>query len=410
MKRITPIETIRRRFSSADFSSAETSDTPSDPCLPSDDIGSVTVPQRIEALIAQRQATHDKVFRPIPLPGQIVRVPPRQNRAGSFFNEYLAVLLDAEIALGKWRGWLVGRDTDYAGMWDLVLGPEDEPRDPVCQLVQVWNPVALSLQEADRVLAELTPERLAAIRTLARDHEAVMLFSRASDSSTTRYFTIEGDHVQKLIPTPTVDNRLGVHLARELSDGTGVVTGTLLAAQNDPRTEYQRLYRDAALWLGSIPLPAFSASTMPEQEASPLLHRWFKTIFDFRGGNWLKPAVVFATLIIVPLLIVEVLRDNPEQTHDSGNVYISGSGIREIRTEQPLIKAQELEDRLRATGATPEIRHEAGGTIAIQVDLAPLTEADRAKFLAAYGLAVPADMQLRLLIVPAEKGMEKGRP
>lgn len=269
MKRITPIETIRRRFTSADFSGAGTSDTPLDPCLPGDDTVPVAIPMRIEALIAQRQATHDKVFRPIPLPGQIVRVPPRQNRAGSFYNEYLAVLLDAEIAIGKWRGWLVGRDTDYAGMWDLVLGPEEEPRDPMCQFVQVWNPVALRIQEADRVLAELTPERLAAARTIASDHEAVMFFSRASDSSTTRYFTIEGDHVQKLIPTPTVDHRLGVHLARELSDGTGVVTGTLLAAQNDPRSEYQRLYRDAALWLSQQGVPSVTADTTWEQAPLP---------------------------------------------------------------------------------------------------------------------------------------------
>lgn len=385
MKRITPIETIRRRFTSADFSGAETSETPLDPCLPGDDTESVAIPQRIEALIAQRQATRDQAFHPIPLPGQIVRVPPRPDDSGNCYNEYLAVLLDAEIAIGKWRGWLVVRDTDYAGLWDMVIGPEEEPRDPMCQLVQVWNPVALSIQEADRVLAELTPERLAAARAIAHDY------------------------AQKLIPSPIDDHRMGVHLARELSGGTGVVTGTPLAAQNDPRTEYQRLYRDAALWIGSSPLAASIASPMPEQEAGSLLKKWLKATFDFRGGNWLKPAAAFATLLLIPILIVQVLRDNPEQTPDSGNVYISGGGIQEIRAEQPAIKAQEVEDRLRTAGATPEIRYESGGTIAILADLTALTEDNRSQLLAAYGLAAPADLQLHLLIVPAEKGTERDR-
>ena len=386
MKRETSIETIRRRFTSADFSTGGASETPLDPCLPGDDTEPIAIPPRIEALIAQRQAMHDKAFRPIPLPGQIVRVAPRPDHSGNGCNEYLAVLLDAEIAIGKWRGWLVGRDSNYAGLWDLVLGPEDEPRDPMCQLVQVWNPVALAIQEADRVLAELTPERLDAARAIARDH------------------------VQNVIPSLIEDHRMGVHLARELSDGTGVVTGTPLAAQNDPRTEYQRLYRDAALMISSSPLPAPSASTISKQEAGSSLQRWLTAMFDFRGGNWLKPAAVFATLLLIPILIVQVLRDNPEQTPGSGNVYISGAGIQEMRAEHPATKAKELEDRLRAAGATPEIRYESGGTIAILADLAALTDDNRKQFLAVYGLTAPADMQLRLLIVPAEKSTERGRP
>ena len=386
MKREPSIDTIRRRFASADFSTGGASETPLDPCLPLDDTESVAIPQRIEALIAQRQAMHDKVFRQIPLPGQIVRVPPRPDDSGNACSEYLAVLLDAEIAIGKWRGWLVGRDSNYAGSWDLVLGPEDEPRDPMCQLVQIWNPVALSIQEADRVLAELTPERLAAARAIARDH------------------------AQNVIPSPIDDHRMGVHLARELSDGTGVVTGTSSAAQNDPRTEYQRLYRDAALLISSGPLPASSASTMSKQEAGSRLQRWLKATFDFRGGNWLKPAAAFVTLLLVPLLIVQVMRDNPEQIPGVNNVYISGGGTQEMRAEHPATKAKEIEDRLRAAGATPEIRYESGGTIAILADLAVLTDDNRKQFLAVYGLTAPADMELRLLIVPAEKGTERTRP
>lgn len=386
MKRMTPIETIRRRFTSAYFSGAEASDTPLDPCLPGDDTERIAIPQRIEALIAQRQAAQDAAFHPIPLPGQIVRVPPHPDNAGNSYSEYLAILLDTEIAVGKWRGWLVGRDPEYACEWDLVLGPEDEPRDPMCQVVQIWNPVALAIQEADLVIAELSAERFTAARALALDY------------------------ANKFIPTPIDDHRMGVHLARELSDGTGVVTSTLLTAQNDPRTEYQRLYRDAALWISQSPFPASVPSTAPMREPWRLLAGWIGSLFDFRHGNWLKPTAAFATLLIVPLLLMLMLREQPENNKAPGNRYISGSSIQELRAEQPNLRAREIEERLRAIGATPEIRHEAGGTIAIQVDLTPLTEADRTKFLAAYGLTAPADLQLRLLIVPAEKGTERGSP
>ncbi|MFH1871095.1 MAG: hypothetical protein ABIK82_17370 [Pseudomonadota bacterium] len=241
MKRITPIETIRRRFASADFSEAVASETPLDPCLPDDGNDDSGIPPRIAALIAQREAAHVAAFRPIPVPGQIVRVPPRPDDAGNLYNEYLAVLLDAEIALGKWRGWMVGRDSDYASEWDLILGPEEEPRDPMCQLVQIWNPVSLTIQEADRVLAQLTDERLAAARAMARDH------------------------AQKLIPAPIDDNRMGVHLARELADGTGVVTGTSLAPQHDLRIEYQHRYREVALWINQQGAPSATTNTNWEQ-------------------------------------------------------------------------------------------------------------------------------------------------
>lgn len=238
MKPITPIEIIRRRFASADFPGSAPDTTP-EPCEEALPEPAKPVPAHIAALIAQRGRAAASAFRPIPLAGQIVRVPPCADDKGQAYAEYLAVLLDKEIAVGKWRGWLVGRDADYASEWDLLLGPEEEPCDPLCQIVQIWNPLTLPIQQADRVLAELSAERLQATRSL------------------------EHDFGNQLIPSPLEDHRIGVHLARELTDGTGVVTGTPLAPQGDPRREYQQLYREATLWISRQDIAAGALANPP---------------------------------------------------------------------------------------------------------------------------------------------------
>ena len=157
-------------------------------------------------------------------------------------TEPIPVLLDVLEASGKtWRGWIVSRDRDYATCWDLILGPEEENRDPLCEIVQAWNPVRVALPKNVRILGQLSPNRLAAMRTLAVDYE------------------------NGFISGPTDEHRLGVALARELSDGTGVVTGTSIASDDDPRVEYQRVYREIAQKLPAPvqPAPATAAASRP---------------------------------------------------------------------------------------------------------------------------------------------------
>ena len=77
-------------------------------------------------------------------------------------NSHPADVLEAS---GKtWRGWIVARDRGYATCWDLILGPEEEDRDPLCEIVQSWNPVRVSLPKDVRILGQLLPYRLAALR------------------------------------------------------------------------------------------------------------------------------------------------------------------------------------------------------------------------------------------------------
>jgi hypothetical protein len=82
----------------------------------------------------------------------------------------LCVLLDAPAEVpAVWHGWLLSAETDYAGWWDFVLQEQDAPFDPEAGMVQLWNPVRLYLPMAARVVGELSPARLQAVRTMAAD-------------------------------------------------------------------------------------------------------------------------------------------------------------------------------------------------------------------------------------------------
>ena len=80
--------------------------------------------------------------------------------------------------------------------------------------------------------------------------------------------------------------------------------------------------------------------------------------------------------------------------------YVSGDAFQEIRAEHPEATSRELEAALRTAGAAPEIRYEPKGVIILEVALKPLAEKDRNRILAAHRLAIPADQQLRVMIVP----------
>ena len=227
MTRPKSIEIIRQRFEREPVEGqGEKLLAEDEPCGSADTSSQGEVPPQLANLFAQRQATRDASFHPTPHPGQILRINPSRQDDNSSppCDELLAALLDAPIVEGKWSGWLVGRDPEYASVWDLILGPEEDPRDPMCEVVQIWNPVTVTLAEGDRVLAELSNERLSAVRMLARDHANLLL------------------------PAAISDNRMGVHLARELSDGTGVVTGSNIS-RSDPRNEYHAIHREAGIWV-----------------------------------------------------------------------------------------------------------------------------------------------------------------
>ena len=178
------------------------------------------LPPDLRTLIRRRVAARQKSFSPVPIPGQIVRIDEARGPHGSLnwdLSRPLAVLLKEPAETPEvWYGWLVTAEVDYATDGDLLLGPEDEPCDPLARMIQLWNPVHVYLPSVSRVLAELRPERLAAARALAVE----CLTAPESDRALAR-------------PGVIVRRSMGAYSVR---------TGTPLGHASDPRHRYQQLY------------------------------------------------------------------------------------------------------------------------------------------------------------------------
>jgi hypothetical protein len=132
------------------------------------------------------------------------------------------MLLEATETPDVWYGFLAAPEVDYASPWDVLLEADgDEPFDPLAGMIQVWNPVYVYLPSTGRPLAQLSTERVAAVRSVANE----LLTGAEPD------------------PTEARPGRVDV---RETPGGYAVITGTPLGETADPRHRFQALYHAAA--------------------------------------------------------------------------------------------------------------------------------------------------------------------
>lgn len=130
------------------------------------------------------------------------------------------LLLDRCVEGDRWVGWMTAPECDWAGAFDVLLEPEDEPFDPMCGVIQTWNAVTVRAHRVGlvRLLGRLSPHRLAAVRAVHSEQYA------ARD-----------------VTVPPEWGRIALRVV----DGTyTVLTGAPLLAQ-DPRRAYQAIYRRA---------------------------------------------------------------------------------------------------------------------------------------------------------------------
>ena len=130
------------------------------------------------------------------------------------------LLLDRCLEDDRWVGWMTAPECDWAGAFDVLLEPEDEPFDPMCGVIQTWNTVTVRAipRRSVRLLGRLSPHRLAAVRAVQNEY--------------------------RVAHDVTVPPELGRIALRVVSGAFTVLTGAPLLAQ-DPRRAYQALYRRA---------------------------------------------------------------------------------------------------------------------------------------------------------------------
>lgn len=195
----------------------------------------------------------------------------------------LGVLLDQQqagpgAAQGAlWRGWLTAPEADWAGPFDVLLEPGDAPFDPVAGVVQTWNPVQVRETPAPR-LGRLSAARLAAMRAV-------------QDESSGRI----DDSVAAVAPRPGF-------IALRSAGGFPVLTGTPLATE-DPRAEYQALYRQAARELAHAGAVVAEA---PEARSGGSAWRALKSWLS-SGGLPFRPALAGVAALLLALVVAPVL-------------------------------------------------------------------------------------------------------
>ncbi|MCR6478572.1 hypothetical protein NU688_20620 [Variovorax sp. ZS18.2.2] len=220
-------------------------------------------------LARRREAVAQRAFPARWAPGRLISVVHE--------GRLLGVLLDRCIHGDLWQGWMAAGEADWAGAFDVLLEPDDEPFEPAFGLIQAWNVLTLepSPQLCARVLGEVSATRLAAIRAVHDEWAA-----------------------QKVLPIAPEPGRIAL---RTVGGVFSVLSGTPLGA-HDPRADYQALYRTAGLQLG----PALTQSP----EAAPASPRarpqerpeggWWGSIRRWFGADgWMRPAFAVLALCVV---------------------------------------------------------------------------------------------------------------
>ena len=229
----------------------------------------------LSELARRREAVAQRAFNARWAPGRLISVVVE--------GRLLGVLLDRCIHGHLWQGWMAAGEADWAGAYDVLLEPDDEPFEPAFGLIQAWNVLTLepSPQLCARVLGEVSATRLAAIRAVHDEWAAQVPLAIAPEPGRIALRTVGGVF--------------------------SVLCGTPLG-EEDPRADYQAIYREAASQLSTALQPASHGSSA--SAAAPGISRagpqskpgggWWGSIRRWFGAEgWLRPAFAALALVVV---------------------------------------------------------------------------------------------------------------
>ncbi|WP_371319938.1 hypothetical protein [Variovorax sp. dw_308] len=224
-------------------------------------------------LARRREAVAQRAFPARWAPGRLLSIVHE--------GRLLGVLLDKCVGGDRWQGWMAAGEADWASAFDVLLEPGDEPFEPLFGMVQAWNPVMLTSapQLCARVQGELSATRLAAIRAV-HDEWATQ-------------------------QAPAIDAAPGRIALRTVAGVFSVLSGTPLG-DDDPRADYQALYRDAAGKLGATgqdnPAQALATPARPAPPSTPQADGtgWGARLRQWFGADrWVRPAFALLALAFV---------------------------------------------------------------------------------------------------------------
>lgn len=266
------------------------------------DDAALVMPPFLRELV-ERKVASQRAFPPAPpAVGQIraLAAIPHADGSSRALGRAYACLLGASLGGGRWSGWLVAQESDYAGERDLLCEQSDGPIAPEAAMVQAWNQLECVIRGDEPILGVLAPPRLAAVRQLGEMAAAGTQF---------------------VAPRP---GRIG---AWNLDADTVVVTGTPLGEADDPRHRYQQLYRELAVELTAAAAPR---AAVPSAAVRRSWLAWLQETL-------VRPAWTFGALALV-LLQAGLLLTLTIPAGDDGTAY-RGAGMVKRDPCAPAIRA-----------------------------------------------------------------------
>ena len=227
------------------------------------------------------------------------------------------VLLGHQVGPHRWQGWMAASECDWAGSFDVLLEPGDDPFEPMFGLVQAWNTVTLTSGTITaQVVGELSAVRLAAIRAVADEHAA-------------------GGGPSLVSAAP------GRIALRWVAGGSfSVLTGTPLGP-GDVREAYQALYRAAAARLMAASAPAQLQAPAAFATLPPERTGWLSSLGGWFAADWaVRPA--FALLVLMVLV------------QNLGSLGLGGEDADDVvrfRTADPALAHSDLSVRWKASAS-----------------------------------------------------------
>jgi hypothetical protein len=184
----------------------------------------------------------------------------------------VGVLLDRLVTDQQWAGWFAACESNWAGAFDVLLEPMDDPFEPMFGVIQTWNPVAINYAENNQtqVVGEISANRLAAVRAVAMECASGLM-----------------------LPTPAEPGRIGLRTA----GGTfSVLTGTPLGP-NDIRYNYQNAYRSATARLIAQQL---TQRVSYVKKKIPVQNSLWVRVKEWFAADWvIRPAFAVITMFFV---------------------------------------------------------------------------------------------------------------
>jgi hypothetical protein len=234
----------------------------------------------------------------------------------------IGVLLDRQVQERQWVGWSAACETSWAGDFDVLLEPEDDPFEPMFGVIQTWNPVTIELSTSiqAKVLGELSEVRLEAIRAVSQEYAAGVKLS---------------------IPVEP-----GYIALRMAADKFLVLTGTPLD-KDDERHAYQNAYRSAVARLMAKQLT--ERLTQTHASVAKTLHglervkAWFATDWLVRPAFVVTATSIAAYFVIANIGIVYPTDDESVRFRSAAPTALSAVDFRvQIKPQSPISDVEQL--------------------------------------------------------------------